>query len=1541
MAFPTRIGAQYNGVTAAGSIVANYPAGTSSGDLIIIHVATSYAAIGQLSFTLSDAANWTQITDMDVSARDGIRVSTYWRFRGAETSVTVTSSLGATNNRFIIALVGAYTAASVDSVAPVDLLASGTAFVNGSTNTTSAALPVSLNVPDSEVMYFGTSLKSGNTAYTWSWTGATELVDNWTGSVGLSLAMNGSVAWAQQASTGLLSGVSATLSTAALQRANSAIVVRPPFSSVVAYGYPQLAARSQGFLHSNATTRNITMPSGAATDDLLIAVVDIDGAQTISSSTSGWTKKGEYGNASGDDVAVFVGVKGTAAEPLVVTNTTTKHSAWAVYAIRNWNGNLTNVEVASATGSSTNQNPPSLSPALGQKKYMWLAVGVGANNTTWPTLPPTGFPDLYVAGCNTTGTATAADVSFGIAWTVEDVATKDPGTFTSPTAAWSALTIAIPPSEILTQTGADTASGADNATVNEVTPPPGPTQVGSSSNSGTGQDLTINYPSSLTGDYITAMVHFYKTTGTGAPTITTPTGWTLLETQSAGGTDPYVAAMYGRFRGAETSVTFSANTATNMQSIGSLYAYRNVDMTNPVVDSSIAYELGTTGSHSTPSVTTTTANNRIWRSYIANGRYQSAPGAVWTSSSEAVDTAVTIDSTRRVNLSAATNLKETAGSTGTETVTQSAPLDGIVEKGMDKSGTQSISASAGTYKVTSWVAQAGTSSGDIVNDELVVTGAGKIIVTADLAFSGALAGSLRIYKNGVEVASNASPTGLTGSTFTDPSWPIGWIGDVVEGDSIALYIVRTAGTARTVNSGFLKINTVPRKQIAYDGFTGTGSLGSNWSTTGGGTLVRTNGELDGTGTPSTPLSYAWWQTAAPSSIQRVSVVQKKNGRNPEHSSWAPVVRASPGDDHGNPGEENGVQFAITDSIVVMIYEDFSIAEGWVALTPTYLYVGPNGYADNSVIEIISIGDWYYGIVNGTIVLTGTTAGAIDQANVTVGAMIQNDELEAGGGEPPANLDDWTMYAPGDNGQVHYFSGTVALQTPQDYTMLGTETGTAADTATTDVDTGTQNDTGASSDVASQRITAATDATSPASDSAAARAYAGTNDTAAGADNAGASATVPQGDTATSADTATVSVTQYGIETATGNEAAAQRIYADDARPVTDTAAQRVSGSETGSASDDGGIWSTQASGDTVAGADTATGIRSAATESATGAETASTTSVTSASETATGADTSAVKVGVATDSGSGSDSATATNTAQTGDSATGNEAATVRVSDTDLRTSVETASQRISGATDTAVTADDGGTWSSRSDADTGTSVDSASRITTGAADTETSTDNAGAAAQTGTTNDPAVGADTAPVVKLGPVSDSGSGSDTAFATNTAPTGDSGALTNESATVRFSVTDPISSFDFSTTDTDTAPNEPVIGSESATVIIVHADTSSGVDTSTMRVPVADNASGTDSVVLAVTQFGTDTAGSTDSSGLLLRQSDSFVNSDEVAFKGISGILQGARIVRIAAESRVWVVTKDPSHYDDGTHSDGAPRTIKVLPEQRVFVAEGV
>jgi hypothetical protein len=212
--------------------------------------------------------------------------------------------------------------------------------------------------------------------------------------------------------------------------------------------FPSTLSITQTSFASDATAHLVAMPAVVDADDLLIILFSSDGTPTITNPT-GWTQKL---NNSASDGSVLVTCKdavgnedGTTVD---VVTSVGEHAAAQVYRISAWGGDVVaDVEIStSATGSSPNPDPDSLTPTWGAKDTLWIALaGLGTERaaTAYPTNYTDGTSTLS-GGAGGVGTRTAMHTARRQLNAVSD----DPGTFTlEATAVWRAATLAIEPAE--------------------------------------------------------------------------------------------------------------------------------------------------------------------------------------------------------------------------------------------------------------------------------------------------------------------------------------------------------------------------------------------------------------------------------------------------------------------------------------------------------------------------------------------------------------------------------------------------------------------------------------------------------------------------------------------------------------------------------------------------------------------------------------------------------------------------------------------------------------------------------------------------------------------------------------------------------------------------------------------------------------------------------------------------------------------------------------------------------------------------------------
>lgn len=223
--------------------------------------------------------------------------------------------------------------------------------------------------------------------------------------------------------------------------------------------FPTHVATEKFQRSANGTSTSIPEPSGLTANQRVIVLMGLDDNDTSgTTSQAGWTR--QYFSSASDRLLVFHGVVGEIEWPLVVSHDS-ESTAGGVLVL---DGADVPLFSSGATGSGSQPNPPSFTPAGGAKDYLWIAVYQEEDGAPLASGAPSGFTGLDTnssSGSNTTGAT-----SLGWAFKAENTATQDPGAFSgAATDDWVAITIAVPPAP----TGPATFTGS--GAVSAPTPP--------------------------------------------------------------------------------------------------------------------------------------------------------------------------------------------------------------------------------------------------------------------------------------------------------------------------------------------------------------------------------------------------------------------------------------------------------------------------------------------------------------------------------------------------------------------------------------------------------------------------------------------------------------------------------------------------------------------------------------------------------------------------------------------------------------------------------------------------------------------------------------------------------------------------------------------------------------------------------------------------------------------------------------------------------------------------------------------------------------
>ncbi|MGY2019416.1 hypothetical protein [Nocardia gipuzkoensis] len=244
-----------------------------------------------------------------------------------------------------------------------------------------------------------------------------------------------------------------------------------------------------------------------------------------------------------------------------------------------------------------------------------------------------------------------------------------------------------------------------------------------------------------------------------------------------------------------------------------------------------------------------------------------------------------------------------------------------------------------------------------------------------------------VYINGVK----------NGSSYRDTTW----------GDTnhryLGLFVQRVSTTNSHSIDNFVGKDVSPYVQVAADDFN-RGSLGSTWTTRFGPLYLASN-ELSAVGLASEPISFGWYNAAtSPTADMAAQARIRWNGRNPLHSSMSVCVRADPASSHG------GVHYwRVADKHGICMYSWDGTA--FTAATGTADIVTTTKAAEGAIMRIEARGTVYTAFLDNVFQLQGTfTTAQVPLTNRYAGVHGEDDSAVSGGGEPPANLDDWAAYS---------------------------------------------------------------------------------------------------------------------------------------------------------------------------------------------------------------------------------------------------------------------------------------------------------------------------------------------------------------------------------------------------------------------------------------------------------------------------------------------------------------------------------------------------
>jgi hypothetical protein len=203
---------------------------------------------------------------------------------------------------------------------------------------------------------------------------------------------------------------------------------------------------------SNNTTHLLTMPATIVSGDALICLAGLGDAGTTGAawdqSTLGtWTQLDDSIDVDSNyNWMLYAKVADGTEDALDLTLTSSNgvQSVGLCYAIQDWGGSITDIEVStSATGStSTAPDPSSLTPTWGSGDTLWIAMYIDGHGDNEATAYPTSYTaNQLTQDSNGSGSNT---VAIGAATRENATATEDPAAFTTANSSnWEAFTVGV------------------------------------------------------------------------------------------------------------------------------------------------------------------------------------------------------------------------------------------------------------------------------------------------------------------------------------------------------------------------------------------------------------------------------------------------------------------------------------------------------------------------------------------------------------------------------------------------------------------------------------------------------------------------------------------------------------------------------------------------------------------------------------------------------------------------------------------------------------------------------------------------------------------------------------------------------------------------------------------------------------------------------------------------------------------------------------------------------------------------------------------
>lgn len=387
------------GVTSA---TVNYPSGSASGDLIVLHVFTFRNAVG--TYTHGTPTNWNVAKTVDNQSA-GQRHTVLWRVRGAETSVQLTSSVAVFWHVSVTSLKDFYAAAPIENITDSFFLVETAQFHE------TMHLPVG---SAAGVLYWGGSAYGATGTRTELWERGAKLQDVTLAPSGVAAFFNFSTAFESVPSAGVVRPNIIKHSASATQQHGIALAIRPaswtepaPLLDTVSPraagtgGGDTITLTGVGFQGAGATTATVVKVNGVAVATANVNVIDTGRLTFVAPAGSAGTASVTVTTSAGASNAVSLTYAAVSSAGMdksgtqsVGANTTAKVTGWAAQAGTPAGAIVNNELVVSADGTIS------------------ITATIGTSSTM-----NTSYIMIYKNGVEVARSATTSAASWSVTWT--------------------------------------------------------------------------------------------------------------------------------------------------------------------------------------------------------------------------------------------------------------------------------------------------------------------------------------------------------------------------------------------------------------------------------------------------------------------------------------------------------------------------------------------------------------------------------------------------------------------------------------------------------------------------------------------------------------------------------------------------------------------------------------------------------------------------------------------------------------------------------------------------------------------------------------------------------------------------------------------------------------------------------------------------------------------------------------------------------------------------------------------------------------------